>query len=215
MTLRTQAYDAFTRHLLAGRLLPGQFVTQRDLSALVGFPLGAVREMIPRLEAEGLIRTVAQRGLQVMAADPRLIRDAFQLRELIETEAVAHFARSAPIEAIQREQDALDGLARRAASDTVGPGLVADAQAVDWGFHDRIVEHLGNALLTGIHCVNAVRIRVMMYDRVTLTPELLAPALAEHRPIVAALAARDAAAAVTALRAHLASARRRALGLDN
>lgn len=214
MTLRAQAYDAFTQHLLARRLLPGQFVTQRDLAALVGFPLGAVREMIPRLEAEGLIRTVAQRGLQVVAADPRLIRDAFQLREMIETEAVAHFARTAPDASIRREADALDALEYQVAAGAVGPDLVAEAQAVDWGFHDRIVEHLGNALLTGIHCVNAVRIRMMMYDRVTLTPELLAPALAEHRPVLAALAARDAPAAVAALRLHLASARRRALGLD-
>ena len=33
-------------------------------------PLGAVREMIPRLEAGGLIRTVPQRGLQIAHVDP-------------------------------------------------------------------------------------------------------------------------------------------------
>lgn len=213
MTLRAQAYDAFTRHLLDRRLVPGQFVTQRDLAALVGFPLGAVREMIPRLEAEGLLRTVAQRGLQVAGADPRLIRDAFHLREMIEAEAVVHFARTAPDAAIQREADALAGLAARARHGDVGPDLVAEAQAVDWGFHDRIVEHLGNALLNGVHRVNAIRIRMVMYDRVTLTPELLAPALAEHEPVLDALRQRDGSAALAALRAHLASARRRALGL--
>ena len=37
---------------------------------------GAIRELIPRLEADGLIRTVPQRGMQVAQVDVRLIRDA-------------------------------------------------------------------------------------------------------------------------------------------
>ena len=214
MTLRAQAYDAFTRHLLDGRLLPGQFVTQRDLAALVGFPLGAVREMIPRLEAEGLIRTLAQRGLQIVGADPRLIRDAFHLREMIETEALAHFVRVAPDAVVAREADALRAITKAAQTGEIDPGLVARAQAIDWGFHDLIVESLGNALLNDVHRVNAIRIRIMLYDRVTLTAELLAPALDEHRPILDAVRQRDGAAAVAALKSHLASARRRALVLD-
>jgi DNA-binding GntR family transcriptional regulator len=214
MTLRAQAYDAFTRHLLERRLVPGQFVTQRDLAALVGFPLGAIREMIPRLEAEGLVQTLAQRGLQITGADPRLIRDAFQLREMIESDAITHFVRTASDEIVAREVDALASLSAQARAGHIDDGLVARAQAVDWGFHDAIVESLGNPLVNDVHRVNAIRIRLMMYDRVTLTPELLAPALEEHRPMLDAVQRRDAKSAVRALRAHLASARRRALGLD-
>ena len=214
MTLRAQAYDAFTRQLLERRLVPGQFVTQRDLAALVGFPLGAIREMIPRLEAEGLVQTLAQRGLQITGADPRLIRDAFQLREMIESDAITHFVRTASDEIVAREVDALASLSAQARAGHIDDGLVARAQAVDWGFHDAIVESLGNPLVNDVHRVNAIRIRLMMYDRVTLTPELLAPALEEHRPMLDAVQRRDAKSAVRALRAHLASARRRALGLD-
>ena len=47
---------------------------------LLGMPLGAVRELIPRLEAEGLLRTVPQRGLQIAHVDLKLINNAFQLR---------------------------------------------------------------------------------------------------------------------------------------
>jgi DNA-binding GntR family transcriptional regulator len=214
MTLRAQAYDAFTRHLLERRLVPGQFVTQRDLAALVGFPLGAIREMIPRLEAEGLVQTLAQRGLQITGADPRLIRDAFQLREMIESDAITHFVRTASDEIVAREVDALASLSAQARAGHIDDGLVARAQAVDWGFHDAIVESLGNPLVNDVHRVNAIRIRLMMYDRVTLTPDVLAPALEEHRPMLEAVQRRDAKSAIKALRAHLASARRRALGLD-
>ena len=214
MTLRVQAYDAFTRHILERRLVPGQFVTQRDLAALVGFPLGAIREMIPRLEAEGLVHTLAQRGLQITGVDPRLIRDAFQLREMIESDAITHFVRTASDDVVAREVDALAAISAQARTGQIDDGLVARAQAVDWGFHDTIVESLGNPLVNDVHRVNAIRIRLMMYDRVTLTPDVLAPALEEHRPMLEAVQRRDAKSAIKALRVHLASARRRALGLD-
>ena len=214
MTLRAQAYDAFTQHLLNRQLLPGQFVTQRDLASLVGFPLGAIREMIPRLEAEGLVKTLAQRGLQITNSDPRLIRDAFHLREMIESQAIVHFVRTAPDAIIAREAAALADITAQAHTGKIDPGLVARAQAIDWGFHDLIVESLGNLLVNDVHRVNAIRIRIMMYDRVTLSPEVLAPALDEHRPLLDAVQKRDAKGALRALKAHLASARRRALALD-
>jgi DNA-binding GntR family transcriptional regulator len=214
MTLRAQAYDAFTRQLLDRHLRPGQFVTQRDLAALVGFPLGAIREMIPRLEAEGLVQTLAQRGLQITGADPRLIRYAFQLRDMIESEAIVHFVRTAPDDVVEREVAALAEITRLAQSSEIEASLMVRAQAVDWGFHDLIVESLGNPLLNDVHRVNAIRIRIMMYDRVTLSPEVLGPALGEHRPILEAVRKRDAKAAQKALKAHLASARRRALALE-
>ena len=59
-------------------------------------PLGAIRELIPRLEADGLIRTVPQRGMQVAQVDLELIRNAFQFRILIEREAAARFALTRP-----------------------------------------------------------------------------------------------------------------------
>ena len=215
MTLRAQAYDAFTRHLLDRRLVPGQFVTQRDLAALVGFPLGAIREMIPRLEAEGLVRTLAQRGLQIVGADPRLIRDAFRLRDIIESEALAQFVQSAPDGVVAGQIAALAEIEDAARRGPIDAALVARAQAVDWGFHDTIVEAMGNALINDVHRVNAIRIRIILYDRVTLSPEALAPALGEHRPILEAVMRRDLPHALAALRAHLASARRRALALDD
>ena len=213
MTMRAQAYDAFTRHLLDRRLVAGQFVTQRDLAELVGFPLGAIREMIPRLEAEGLVRALAQRGLQIIGADPRLIHEAFSLRDLLEREALLHYVRTAPDAAIAAQVAALEEM-EAAVRGGGAPATLERAQAVDWGFHDALVDSMGNSLISNLHRVNAIRIRIVMYDRVTLTPESLALALREHRPILMAIQARDAPAASEALRQHLGSARRRALGLD-
>ena len=65
--LRDQAYVGYTRSLLAAEIKPGQFITQRELVRITGFPLGSIRELVPRLEAEGLIRTVPQRGDSLVA----------------------------------------------------------------------------------------------------------------------------------------------------
>ena len=65
ISLRAQAYESFQQQIVDANIRPGQFVSQRELMQLLGMPLGAVRELIPRLEAEGLVKTVPQRGLQV------------------------------------------------------------------------------------------------------------------------------------------------------
>ena len=54
-SLRAQAYDRFTQKVLIGQLKPAQFVSQRELVKVLDMPLGAVREMIPRLEAARLL----------------------------------------------------------------------------------------------------------------------------------------------------------------
>src|SRR3982750_2267581 len=145
--LRWQAYERFQQQLIASRIRPGQFVSQRELAALTGLPLGAIREVIPRLEAEGLLKTVPQRGLQIANVDVKLIRNAFQLRTMIEKEAAAQFA----LTVSDAELDALEGRHRdvmRRAATSITSGLLNDAQAVDWGLHDAMVDGLGNEILS-------------------------------------------------------------------
>jgi DNA-binding GntR family transcriptional regulator len=93
-SLRAQAYESFQQQIVAANIRPGQFISQRELMQLLGMPLGAVRELIPRLEAEGLLRTVPQRGLQIAHVDVKLVNNAFQLRLLLEREAAVRFAAS-------------------------------------------------------------------------------------------------------------------------
>ncbi|MFO1314868.1 MAG: GntR family transcriptional regulator [Burkholderiales bacterium] len=210
--LRWQAYDRFQQQLLAARIRPGQFVSQRELAALTGLPLGAIREVIPRLEAEGLLRTVPQRGLQIANVDVRLVRNAFQLRAILEKEAAAHFATTATDAQLDALEAAHRDVVARAARG-VTPALLDAAQAVDWGLHDTMVDALGNEIVSAIYRVNSLRIRLIRLDRVTLTAESLQPAMDEHLALIAALRTRVPAHAVAAIDAHITHARNRALGL--
>lgn len=210
--LRDHAYSSFTEKLLARDIQPGQFVSQRELVELTGMPLGAIREMIPRLEADGLIRTSPKRGLQVLSIDLDLIRNAFQLRRIIEGEAFAQFSDAASdddLARIQTEHTAIRDEAERA----VTPALLERAQRLDWAFHDHVVDHMGNQIISDIHRVNAIKIRLIRNADTRLLPELVVSVMDEHMAIVAALLARDRAATVTAIHAHIDSAKRRALGV--
>ena len=127
MKLRDQAYQRFTLGLLAREIHAGQFVSQRELAAITGMTLGAIRELIPRLEADGLIRTVPQRGIQIAHVDVNLIRNAFGFRLLVEREAFARFAEKAGDEELDRLQADHEAVLKAAAKGAT-PALVARAQ---------------------------------------------------------------------------------------
>jgi DNA-binding GntR family transcriptional regulator len=223
---RARAYQGFTQQILSGAILPGQFISQRELMTLLDMPLGAVREMIPRLEAGGLIKTVPQRGLQIAHVDLKLIRNAFQVRSMIEREAVLNFvhtASDAELEAIELSHQ--DILARAHASASfsakvgadsalsgrIDPQLLDDAQAIDWGLHDRMVDALGNEIVSEIYRVNSLRVRLIKLEHSVITPARLIPAMQEHLQFIAALRQRDAAVAVALLDEHINSARSRVM----
>jgi DNA-binding GntR family transcriptional regulator len=215
LKLREQAYDAFTQHLLDRRLLPGQFVTQRELADKTAMSLSAIREMIPRLEAEGLIRAISQRGLQIVHIDLQMVVDAFQLREMIETNAVASFVRNASESEIGEHCGRLQGLMEEASSGRITPDLLDRAQRADWAMHDAFVAKLGNRILANVHRVNSIRIRMILQERIGISSERMPIALQQHKEILDAVARRDTDGALKAMRAHLASSRDRALSFDS
>ena len=215
LSQRARAYQGFTQHILSGGIRSGQFISQRELMTLLDMPLGAVREMIPRLEAGGLIKTVPQRGLQIAHVDLKLIRNAFQVRSMIEREAVLNFVLSASgseLEAIEASHRSI--LERANAMATQGQGdarLLDDAQALDWGLHDRMVDALGNEIIREIYRVNSLRVRLIKLEHSVITPTRLIPAMQEHLYFIAALRQRDAARAAELLDAHINSARSRVM----
>ena len=211
--LRELAYDSFTQHLLRCDIKPGQFVSQRELVALTGHPLGAIRELIPRLEAEGLIVTVPQRGLQILPLDISLIRNAFQFRMILEREAIAAFAQNASDAAIGRLETAHRAIVT-AADSGVTDGLVLDAQRVDREFHETVIDDLSNDIISKAYRVNWIKVRLIRQSETSLDEELVVPVMQEHLAIIAAMKARNAAAAVEAGAAHITNARKRALRLD-
>jgi DNA-binding GntR family transcriptional regulator len=211
--LREQAYDSFTRHLLARDVQPGQFISQRELVELTGLPLGAIRELVPRLEAEGLIKTVPQRGMQVAHIDLNLIRDAYQFRLFLEREAVALFAERAADDVLAKLRADHERVLERVTREGNTPQVVAEAQAVDWGMHDAIIDALGNEIISKAYRVNSIKTRLIRAELVRIDP-VVAPVMREHLGILEAIESRDGAKAAAAISAHIENARTRAMGIS-
>src|SRR5690349_16974913 len=206
VTLRERAYDAFTQHLLRSDIKPGQFMSQRELVMLTGQPLGAIRELIPRLEAEGLIVTVPQRGLQILPLDIALIRNAFQFRLILEREAIASFSQTASDAAIDRIESAHQAIVVSSRSGLTEK-LIAEAQQVDREFHETIIDDLNNDIISKAYRVNWIKVRLIRQNETSLDEDLVLPVMREHLAIIASMKRRDIPGAVQAAVAHIMSAR--------
>ena len=208
--LREKAYASFTRHLLARDVRPGQFVSQRELVALTGLPLGAIRELVPRLEAEGLLTTIPQRGIQIAHIDLTLIRDAFQFRLFMEKEAVALFTTTASdilLAALRREHEEM---LAKGLSGALTPEIVEQAQAIDWNLHDTIIDSVGNEIIAKAYRVNSIKMRLINQERFRIDGRVV-PVMREHLVILDAIESREPQRAVNAITQHIANARNLAL----
>ena len=212
LKLREQAYEGYTRSLLSREIKPGQFITQRELVEITGFPLGAIRELVPRLEAEGLIRTAPQRGMQVPQVDLNLVRNAFQFREFIEVAAIRLFAVNADPTLVARLRTRHEAILDRYRNGDEA-GLMTDAEAVDLELHETIIEALGNDIVTQAYRVNRIKIMLIRLAETRLFVPMIPSVIGEHMQIIEALEARDAEAAARAMQEHIETARRRAINM--
>lgn len=210
--MREVAYERFKAELFKRNLVPGQFVSQGELCALLDVPLGPTREALKRLEAESLVRLIPQRGIQITDIGVTLIHEAFQFRTVLEVAAVRHFvtnARDDVLTELERNTTAvLDGFV---GNDNTDPRLLDRALQVDWGMHNLIVESVGNRIMMSAHRQNFDKIRMIrLHGR---SPRYLPLAMEEHLAVIHAIQRRDTEGAAASLEHHLKSAERRALGL--
>lgn len=211
--LRDRAYDSFTERLLSREIRAGQFVSQRELVEITNMPLGAIRELIPRLEAEGLITTVPQRGMQVAQVDRSLIRNAYQFRLFLETQATALFATARSDSAVAGLRAAHEAIIRRAQAGE-RETLIVDAERTDRALHETIIDHLDNEIISNAFRVNWIKIKLIRQNETRLYADLVIPVFMDHMKVIAAIERKDAEAAVAAMAAHIGKSRSRAIELD-
>jgi DNA-binding GntR family transcriptional regulator len=210
LKLREQAYEGYTRSLLSREIVPGQFITQRQLVEITGFPLGAIRELVPRLEAEGLIRTAPHRGMQVPQVDLNLVRNAFQFRAFLEEPAVRIYAAEAdPAEVAELRAAHEAILARHESGDDAN--LMEDAEAVDLRLHETIIDHLRNEIISNAYRVNWIKIKLIRLSETRLYVPMIPQVIGEHLKVIAAVEAGDPEAAARAMAHHVEVARQRAI----
>ena len=211
-TLRQVAYERFLDGLFSRIIQPGSFVSQRELSELLSVPIGPVREAVKRLEAEGLVKVFAQRGVQVRQIDYDLIRETFGLRVVLEVAALEVFTTNASDAEITALITRTETVAAKLAGSDPTPELLAEVRRTDRLMHDRLIAAMDNSIVADTYDRNFRKIRLSRLNGRHL-PERSAEIMKEHLEVLYAVRARDYDAARAALMRHLNTSHMRALGL--
>lgn len=211
-TPRERAYADIKRAILRGDFVAGQMLSLRELSGLFKCPIAAVRDAVIRLECERLLRVHPQRGIQVMEVDLDFVREAYQLRLMIELEGARRVVEEPDVAAVdtlhRRTLDAIDELA--GASDSAAVERAVDA---DWAMHQMIVGSVRSQLIMDIYRQNRERQRLIGRAYAFHPAKYARAALLEHVPILEAIKLRDAGRLAQLLEAHITSAMRRQIGI--
>src|ERR1700691_301617 len=98
--LRTAAVlDAIKHAILAGELRPGQGLVETELAQLLGVSKTPVREALKTLAGAGLVTMSPYRGATVRAIDPASAAAIYDLRLLLEPEAVRRAVQASAVQA--------------------------------------------------------------------------------------------------------------------
>jgi DNA-binding GntR family transcriptional regulator len=84
----TQIADALRLAILGGEFTPGQAVPQEEVAARFGVSRIPVRDAMNLLQAEGLLRIVPSKGSFVVNPSPEEILETYEIRVLLELEAL-------------------------------------------------------------------------------------------------------------------------------
>ena len=180
-------------------LRPGDRLTETDLAERLGISRTPVREAIRQLESDGLVSHVPRVGAVVRRLDLAEITELYEMRAVLEGTA-ARFAARAAAEVELDELQALNAEMQEAAE----ARALYDANRQ---FHAVILNAARNRFL--LRAVDAVQKTLLILGPSTMEEAGRAQsAITEHAAIIAALRARDGAAAESAMRAHIEAAHR-------
>jgi DNA-binding GntR family transcriptional regulator len=191
------AYVALRTAIVTAQLAPGRQLSENELARLIGVSRTPVREALLRLRDERLVEVVPQLGTFVTFIDEEAVADAHFVRESLEVNALRHAPGS------------LDGGDLRAVEHNLEAQERAAAAGDDHAFA-RLDDELHHLLCDLSGRAAAWRLSERARGQLDRVRRLSLPdadyrrqMLAEHRAVVAALAAGDADAAERELRHHL------------
>ena len=190
--------DRLSVSITAGRFTPGQRLVEAELTAELGSSRGPVREALRKLEADGLVELVPNRGAIVRRLSLREAIELFEIRTELEAlaarKAAENMADACVRDRFERETAAIwrEDSRRSTAS------YIAENQS----FHSAIF----SASLNGQLCLLNHRLQlslIMAQIAPALTADTILNSLTEHRGIATAILDRDPRSAETFSRAHM------------
>lgn len=204
-----RVYVSVRGRILEGAYSEGARLGEMELAEALGVSRTPVREALRRLESEGLVETLPNRGARVRTWSPAELDGIFDLRALLEGHAAALAAPRISDADLNALADLVAGM----------EAATADAEAPDYDvitelngrFHGAVVAAAGNPLLPEI-ARSLVHVPIVVRTFRQYTPDRLRQSMRQHRDLLDALTAHDPAWAEAVMRTHILSARPVLLG---
>jgi DNA-binding GntR family transcriptional regulator len=196
-SLTDQAVAAIRQAVHDGALIPGQLYSAYQIADYLGVSRSPVREALMRLAEAGMVSFERNRGFRIVVPGPRDIAEVFGLRLLLEVPAARQAAVSASAELVTGLRAEFDAM-RRAAADHDEPEFMRHDQRL----HGLIVAATGNSRVVKV--VDGLRDLTRLLGASTVDRSRdLDGILAEHLPVLEAIAAGDGPAAGRAMAGHI------------
>jgi GntR family transcriptional regulator, rspAB operon transcriptional repressor len=194
-TIGAEVYDRLRHDIIRLAIKPGETLSEAEVAKRFAVSRQPVREAFIHLADDGFLLIRPQRPTVVKPISEAAVMNAQFIREAVEVAIVA--------EAAPRWTDADAGALAALIADQEKASAAGDRDrfhALDEAFHRQIAKRAGRAAAWETidqHKAEMDRVRFLSLG-------FGAPrAIAEHQAVAAALAGRDAAQAMTAMRAHL------------
>lgn len=204
-SLSAALQDEIERRILFGEYRAGDRINENALAHELGISRGPIREACRGLVESGLLTAIVNRGFFVRAITAKEASDVYDVRASLMRLAGETLARRitdaqlATLDALVERMDAAER-----------DGDTAAYYALNVEFHDRIVDYTENDRLRAV-CEGLGKELRLYRHRSLIAGGGVHVSNLEHRQILAALTARDAARAGAELERHMLAGKERFL----
>jgi DNA-binding GntR family transcriptional regulator len=197
-TVERIAFELKSR-ILEGRLVPGQRLISRDLVEQLGISRGSLREAFRRLEADGLVDVVPNRGAVVRSLSAAEVAHVYQIREALEGYAARMAAQNIDIGDNRARFVAVLEQGRVHNERPDFQRFIVDNRA----FHQEIVRMCENPQLGELIDKYQLPVFMIQLRQLIGSAQMMKNALAEHEDIAEGVLAGNPDMAYQAMKRHL------------
>ena len=196
--LYEEVAELLRQRIFQRELEPGSWIDELKIAEAYGISRTPLREALKVLAAEGLVTMKVRRGAYVTEVSERDLTDVYHLLGLLESDAasvVASTATAAQIKALQALHQELEDCAKPKAQDR------GRLFKVNERFHLLLLEIANNRWRDQM-VLDLRKVMKLNRHNSLLKTGRVEESLKEHRALMAAIAARDAALAMQRMQEH-------------
>ncbi len=196
--LADEVADVLRAAILDGRLSPEQQIREKQVADMMQVSRGPVREALTRLEREGLVYKIRNRGTFVARLSLEDVEEVYTLRRALELLAVECFVKNATPDDIAK----LEGVIEQISQYIVRGITPKEAADLDIQFHETLVRGAGHQRLLETWLNLREQVRILLLSRNVADGDFRDLLVGSHRDLLDALRDRDGERAASLLAEH-------------